>query len=68
LGFTALSVAGNTPLYINQIIKTGMANKERKKTASPGGISCDVAFIKPNIMTKTITDSTLRVMPRTGFN
>jgi len=27
-----------------------------------------VAFIKPNIMTKTITDRILRVIPRVGFN
>jgi len=68
IGFTALSELGNTPRQISQIVNTGIAKKERKNTASPAGMSWDVALIKPNIETNTTTDRTLRVMPRIGFN
>ena len=53
---------------ISQISKTGIANRDRKNTASPGGISPEVALIRANMLTKMITDRTFRVMPRTGFN
>ena len=44
-----------------------MAIRDRKNMASPAGTLSAVALMHENIVTKTLTDNTLRMMPLTGF-
>jgi hypothetical protein len=50
----------------SQAMITGIAKKDRKKTASPGGTWLAVALIKDAMTIKVTTEQSLKKMPRIG--
>jgi hypothetical protein len=50
----------------SQTTITGIAKKDRKNTACPGGTRSDTAFMSEAMTMNTTTEASFRAMPRSG--